>query len=128
MAHLIGLRRSRVGGRASVGTAIALSFVLVNAVEGSHSHEESDLPDMCSVCELGQGPPTPAIGTTVIVEPGLVHAPALSGHRLISGIVHFAPHRSRAPPLPSLCSDETPLPARASAEDLSSDCAGDGAP
>ncbi len=99
MAHLSGLRGPRACFRASVGTAIALSLLIVTSVEGSHSHEESDLPEVCSVCELGhQGAPTPAIGTAVIVEPGVLQAPAPPGNRLISGSFHLSAHRSRAPP------------------------------
>ncbi|MDE2652342.1 MAG: hypothetical protein F4087_13625 [Gemmatimonadetes bacterium] len=101
MAHLTGLRGPRACIRASVATAITLSLLLVTAVEGSHSHEESDPPDMCSVCELAhQGAPTPAIGTAVIVEPGVLQTPAPPGNRLISGTAHLSAHRSRAPPLP----------------------------
>ena len=100
MAHLTGLRGPQACIRASVATAIALSLLLVTAAEGSHSHEESHPPEICAVCELGhQGAPTPATGTTIIVEPGVLQTPALSGSRLISGIVHLSAHRSRAPPL-----------------------------
>ena len=82
-------------------TAIALSLLIVTSVEGSHSHEESHLPEVCSVCELGhQGAPTPAIGTAVIFEPGVLQSPALPEHQPVSGIVHLSAHRSRAPPRP----------------------------
>lgn len=99
MAHLIGLRRSQACVRAPVGAAIALSLLMVTAVEGSHEHTEDELPAVCAVCELGhQSAPTSAMGTTVIVEPGVVHAAALPGHRPVSGTVHLSAHRSRAPP------------------------------
>ena len=101
MAHLTGLRGPQACVRAAVGTTIALALFLVTAVEGSHSHAESDLPAVCSVCELGhQGAPTTATGTTVIVETGVSQAPALPGYRLVTGTVHLSAHRSRAPPLP----------------------------
>lgn len=101
MTHLIGLRGVQTYARASVGVAIALSLLIVTTVEGSHEHTEDEPPAVCSVCELGQqGPPTPAIGTAVIVEPGVLHAPALPGRRLVPGMVHLSAHRSRAPPPP----------------------------
>ncbi len=99
MAHLIGLRRSQACVRASVGGAIALSLLIVTAVEGSHDHTEDELPAVCAVCELGhQGAPTSAMGTAVIFEPVVLHVPALSGQRPVSGMVHLSAHRSRAPP------------------------------
>ena len=101
MAHLTGLLGPRAVMRAAVGTAVALSLLIVTAVEGSHSHAESDLPAVCSVCELGhQGAPATSTGTTVIVEPGVLQGPALPGHPPASGIVHLSAHRSRAPPQP----------------------------
>jgi len=101
MAHLIGLRGSQAGVRALAGIAIALSLLIFTAVEGSHTHTEADLSAVCSVCQVGhQSVPTSAAHTPVIVEPGVLHAPALPGHRMISGMVHLSPHRSRAPPLP----------------------------
>ena len=87
--------------RASVGIAVALSLLVANAVEGSHTHKGADLSAVCSVCKIGpQGVPPSAAHTPAIVEPGILRAPALPGHRLIPGIVHTSPHRSRAPPLP----------------------------
>lgn len=101
MAHLIGLRRSKGGMRALVGIAIALSLLVFTAVEGSHTHTGTDLSAVCSVCKVGHpGVPTSGAAAPVIVEPGVLRAPALPGHRLIAGIVHLSPHRSRAPPLP----------------------------
>lgn len=99
MAHLIGLRRLQACVRAPVGVAIALSLLMVTAVEGSHEHTEDELPAVCAVCDLGhQSVPTSAMGTAVIVEPGLVHAPAFPGRPSVSGTVHLSAHRSRAPP------------------------------
>ena len=92
MAHLIGLRGSAACVRASVGAAIALSLLIVTAVEGSHSHTEDEPPAVCAVCELGhQSAPTSAMCTTVIVEPGVLHAPALPGHRPVSGMRSISP-------------------------------------
>ena len=101
MAHSIGLRGSQGGSRASMGFAIALSLLVFTAVEGSHTHTGGDLSAVCSVCQAGhQSVPTSAADTPVIGAPGVLHAPALPGHRLVAGIVHLSPHRSRAPPLP----------------------------
>lgn len=101
MAHLIGLRGSQGGSRASMGFAIALSLLIFTTVEGSHAHAEDDLSAACSFCKIGhQGVPTSAASTPVIVEPGVLHAPALSVQRLVPGVVHLSPHRSRAPPVP----------------------------
>ncbi len=100
MAHSIGLRGSQGGSRASMGFAIALSLLIFTAVEGSHTHTGADLSAVCYVCNVGhQGVPTSAADTPVIVEPGALHALALPVQRLISGVVHLSPHRSRAPPL-----------------------------
>ena len=101
MAQLIGLRGSRGGMRVSAGIAIALSLLVATAVEGSHTHTGSDMSAVCSVCKIGhQARPGSAADAPVIVEPGVLLVPALSGHRLIAGIVHLSAHRSRAPPLP----------------------------
>lgn len=100
MAHLIGLRRSQGGVRALVGIAIGLSLLFFTAVEGSHTHAESELSAVCSVCQIGhEGVPTPTVDAPVVAEEDVVRTPTLPGTRLISGIVHLSPHRSRAPPL-----------------------------
>jgi hypothetical protein len=102
MTHLIGLRGSQGGVRAPLGIAIALSLLVAIGVEGSHTHSGAELSAVCSVCKIGdQSIPTSAADTPVIIGSGVLHAPALSGHRLIAGIVHLSPHRSRAPPLPT---------------------------
>ncbi|MDE2806499.1 MAG: hypothetical protein OXN18_15260 [Gemmatimonadota bacterium] len=99
MAHLIGLLRSRGGLRAPMGIAIGLSLLSFTAVEGSHTHAESDLSAVCSICKIGhEGVPTPAVDASAIVEADVVGTPALPGSRLISATVHLSPHRSRAPP------------------------------
>lgn len=101
MAHLIGLRGPQSGIRALVGAAIGVSLILGITIEGTHTHTVPDLSAVCSVCKLpNQGTPASAPGTPVIIGSGLVAAPALPGHRLIPGIVHLVPNRSRAPPLP----------------------------
>lgn len=100
MAHLIGLRRSQGGVRALVGIAVGLSLLFFTAVEGFHTHAESDLSAVCSVCQIGhEGVPTPAVDAPVIVEEVVLRTPTLPGNRLIFGVVHLSPHRSRAPPL-----------------------------
>ena len=101
MAHSIGLRGSQGGSRASMGFAIALSLLVFTAVEGSHAHAEDDLSAVCYVCNAGhQGAPASVADTPLIVEPGVLHAPALPVQRLIPAVIHLSPHRSRAPPLP----------------------------
>ena len=101
MTSLIGLRGSRGGVRAPVGIAIALSLLVATAIESGHTHTRADLSAVCSDCKVGhQDAPTSAATSRVIAEPGVLQALALPGHRLIAGIVHLSPHRSRAPPLP----------------------------
>ena len=101
MANLIGLQGSQVVVRSLAGVSVALSLVIFTAVEGSHTHTGADLSAVCSVCKVGhQSLPPSAADSPVIPGPGVLHAPALPGQRLISGIVHLSPHRSRAPPLP----------------------------
>ncbi len=100
MAHLTGLQGSQGGTCRSVGIAVALSLLVFTAFEGSHTHTDPDLSAVCSVCKVGhQGVPRAAADTPVIVEPGVLRAPALPGHPLIPGFVHLSPRRSRAPPL-----------------------------
>ncbi len=100
MAHLIGLRRSQGGGRTPVGIAIGLSLLFFTTVEGSHTHTESDLSAVCFVCQIGhEGIPTSVVDAAVIVEEDVVRTPTLPENRLIFGVVHLSPHRSRAPPL-----------------------------
>jgi len=100
MADLIDLRGSQAALRSLAGVAVAASLLVLTAVEGSHTHTGADLSAGCSFCKVGhQGVPTPAADTPVIVEPGALHAPAPSGHRLTPGVLHLSPHRSRAPPL-----------------------------
>lgn len=82
-----------------VAIAIGLSLFIFTTVEAGHTHAESDPRDVCSVCQIGhEGVPTPAADAPVIVEAEVLRAPALPGNRLISGVVHLSPHRSRAPP------------------------------
>ena len=101
MAHLIGLRRSRGGMRALLGVAIGLSLILGITIESTHAHADSDLSAVCSVCKLPHhGTLASAPDTPVVIGSSPVSAPALRDHRLIPGIVHLSPHRSRAPPLP----------------------------
>lgn len=101
MAHLIGLRGSQGGMRALLGFAIGLSLILGITIESTHAHADSDLSAVCSVCKLPHhGTPASAPAPPVIIGSGLVSAPALPAHRLIPGIAHLSPHRSRAPPLP----------------------------
>ena len=101
MAHLIGLRGSQGGVRGLLGVAIGLSLVLGIAVESTHAHAATELSAVCGVCKLPHhGAPASAPGTPAVIGPALVSAPALSGHRLVPGIVHITPYRSRAPPLP----------------------------
>lgn len=100
MAHLIGLRGPQGGMRSLAGIAIGLLLLVFTAVEGSHTHAGADQSAVCSVCKVGhQSVPTSAADTPVIVEPGALHAPAPSGHRLNPGVLHLSPHRSRDPPL-----------------------------
>ena len=88
--------------RSLVGIVVGLSLLFFTAVEGFHTHAESDLSAVCSVCQIGhEGVPTFAVDAPVIVEKDVVRTPTLPGNRLISGIVHLSPHRSRAPPLSS---------------------------
>lgn len=101
MTHLIRLRGSQGGIRALVGAAIGLSLILGITIEGTHTHSTNELSAVCSVCKLPHlDAPASAPSESVIIESGLVAAPALPGHRLIPGIAHLSPHRSRAPPLP----------------------------
>ncbi len=99
MTHLIGLRGSRGRVRSLAGIAIGLSLLFLTAFESTHTHTESDLSAVCSVCEFGhQGVQTATADAPAVLEPGVVRTPALPGSRLTSGIVHLSPHRSRAPP------------------------------
>ena len=101
MTHLIGPGGSPGGMRAPVGIAIALSLLVATTIESGHTHTRADPSVVCSVCKIGhQDAPMSAAASPVIVEPGVLRAPALPGHRLIAGIVHLSLHRSRAPPLP----------------------------
>lgn len=101
MAHLIGRRGSQGATRAFVGIAIGLSLLVATAIEGTHTHTESDMSAVCSVCKVGhEGVPPAAADPPVIFGAGALQAPPLPGHRLIAGIVHLSAHRSRAPPLP----------------------------
>ena len=101
MAHLIGLRGSQGGMRALAGIAVGFSLLVATIVEGSHTHTNTELSAVCSVCEIGyQGVPVPAGDPQVIIGAGVLQAPALPGPQLIAGIVHLSAHRSRAPPLP----------------------------
>jgi len=100
MAHVIGLRRSQGGVRALASFAIGLSLIFFTAVEGAHAHEDLDPPGVCPVCQIGhEGVPTPVADGSVIVEADLVLTPEFPRSRVISGVLHLAPHRSRAPPL-----------------------------
>ena len=86
--------------RSLAGIAIGFLLLVFTAVEGSHTHTESDPPGACSVCLVGhEGGPPPVADVSVIVEADLVRTPALPANRLISGVLHLSPHRSRAPPL-----------------------------
>ncbi len=101
MAHLIGLRGSQGGMRALVGFAVGLSMLVGTTVEATHTHTATELAAVCSVCKLPHQDAAASVpGESLIVASGPVSAPAPPGHRLVPGIVHLAPHRSRAPPLP----------------------------
>ena len=101
MVHLVGPRGSQGGIGASIGIAVVVSLLVATTVEAGHSHTESDLSTVCSVCKLGhQGAPTPPVYAPIIVEPVALRLPALPESGLIPGVVHLSPHRSRAPPPP----------------------------
>ncbi|MDE2793963.1 MAG: hypothetical protein OXL34_04005 [Gemmatimonadota bacterium] len=101
MAHLIGLRRSRGDMRPLVGVAIGLSLIVGITIESTHTHTGTELSVVCSVCKLPHQDATASVpGESLIVASSLVSAPALPGRRLVPGIVHLSPYRSRAPPLP----------------------------
>ena len=86
--------------RALVGIAIGFALLAATAIEGAHEHTESEMAAVCFVCSIGhQEMSTPAADTPVIDGPEILQAPPLPGNRLIPGIVHLSPHRSRAPPL-----------------------------
>ena len=93
--------RSRERVRAFTGVVVALSFLLVCVAEASHSHAgAAESTAACSVCQLGQEPgQTTASYSPGVTGPHLLKAPAPDGHRPVPAAVHFAPHRSRAPPL-----------------------------
>ena len=84
------------------GVLVALSFVVVGLAEGTHSHADAaDSLLACSICELThKADPVVSSATPTVIEPRLVPAPALRGHRLNARAAHLSPHRSRAPPLP----------------------------
>ncbi len=101
MAHLIGLRRSQGGMRTLVGAAIGLSLLVGTTIEAAHTHTATELAALCSVCKLPHQDATASVpGESVVIASSLVSPPALPEHRLIPGIVHVLPYRSRAPPLP----------------------------
>ena len=100
MVHPIGPRGSRGSMRALSGLAIALSLVVGPAIEGGHTHETHDSSAECGFCALPhQGTPASVSGPPVVVEFGLVRAPASPEDRLIPRVVHLSPRRPRAPPL-----------------------------
>ena len=101
MAHLIGLRGSQGGMRALLGAAVGLSLILGITIEAAHAHDAAELAAVCSVCTLPyHGAPASTPGAPVVIPSSPVSVPALPEHRLIPGIVHVLPYRSRAPPLP----------------------------
>ena len=100
MAHLFDRAGSREGVRALTGMALILSLLLVQAIEGSHAHDdEPDSPGACSVCQVVHNPGSTIVpGAPVLAGSNLLRTPALSGRRFAPPIVHLAPRRSRAPP------------------------------
>lgn len=102
MADQAGAGRSRGPARRLSGVLVALSLVVVGIAEGSHEHDDAaDSPAECAICELShKAEPVLSPSTLRLEGPTLVQAPALRGHGLSVGAVHFSPHRSRAPPLP----------------------------
>lgn len=100
MVHPIGPRGSRGGMSALAGLAIGLSLVVGPAIEGGHTHDTHDSSAECGFCALPhQGAPASVSGPPVVVESGLLRAPAPPKDRLIPRVVHLSPRRSRAPPL-----------------------------
>ena len=101
MTHLIGPPGSRGGTRAWLAIAIGFALLVATTIESAHAHDESEEDSVCFVCSIGhQDAPTSAADTPVLDGPATLLGPALPGHRLVAGIVHPSPHRSRAPPLP----------------------------
>lgn len=102
MAHLFDLAGSRERVRAVTGMTVILSLLLVHAVESSHAHESGpDSPGACAVCQVAHNPGSTIVsGTPILAGSNLLRTPALPGHRFAPPIVHLAPRRSRAPPLP----------------------------
>ena len=87
--------------RALLGAAVGLSLIFGIAIEATHTHAATELSAVCSVCKLPHQDAAASVpGESLIVAPSPVSAPALPEYRLIPGIVHLSPHRSRAPPLP----------------------------
>lgn len=101
MAHLTGLRGSQGGTRAWVGIAAGIVLIAAATIEGAHTHTGSEMAPACSVCSIAhQGVPTSAADAPVIAGPEILQPLPLPGNRLVPGIVHLSPHRSRAPPPP----------------------------
>ena len=87
--------------RSLTGIAAALSLLVVSVVEVSHSHEdEAESAAECSVCQLGKTPShTTESHTPGLTFPNLFRAPAAATHGPPPAVIHFSPHKSRAPPL-----------------------------
>ncbi len=105
MAQRVDRGRIRRRVHALAAITVALSFLVVSVAETSHSHAGSDSHATesaadCAVCQFGKkpghttGPHTPDLTGSDVHQ-----APAIAGHRPVPAVLHFSPHRSRAPPL-----------------------------
>ena len=101
MIHWADPARIRGRVRALTAIAVSLSLLVVSTVAASHSHEgEAESAAECSVCHVGNTPGhktgSHPPGLTV---PNLFRTPAITEHGPAPTALHFASHRSRAPPL-----------------------------
>ena len=101
MAHRVDPLRIRARAHALIGIAVFLSLLVATVVEAYHSHEgEAESAAECSACQLGKTP-SHATGSSApgLTAPSQFWVPSIVGHRSAPKAIHFAPHRSRAPPL-----------------------------
>ena len=94
---------ARIRGRVNplTGIAVVLSVFVASVAESFHSHEdEAESAAECSVCQLAQTPGhATRWHTPALTGPNLIQAPALAEPGPAPAVLHFSPHRSRAPPL-----------------------------
>ena len=102
MPHRVDPGRVRERVHALTAIAVALSLFVVSVAEASHSHADAtESAADCSVCQLGHRPGhTTGSRMPDFTRPNAHPVPAIAGRQWALAILHFSPHRSRAPPLP----------------------------